>query len=238
MFIVGKFMHYLCIAVLGNYHGGIQANATAYFGSIHTSAANGTVVFHFRVFIDLEHFNNDIQFINVTLIQNEFAETIFAFSNNQHKRNFPIGKHGGIDAVNTSRVFPEIILLQSRLLVYEDYVIYSYQDGFPLSDMQSPTTIDLDLNMVVLGQNSDNTEEHSTFAIAIIELIKDLYQGIYHCNGSALTLSVCNLANKCPFNVDGIWKISWPITSLNTTISQFCPGGNSTIGTYNKKLRE
>ena len=67
-------MRYPCVAVLGNYHGGIQANATAYFGSIHTSAANGTVIFHFRVFIDLIHFNNDIQFINVTLIQNELAE--------------------------------------------------------------------------------------------------------------------------------------------------------------------
>ena len=226
-------MHCLLIgalhAVFGDY-GGVQANATAYFGSVRTNAANGTAIFQFRVFIDFGYFNHDIQFINVTLIQNDFAEKIFTFSNHQHTRNFSIGNHR---VVNAAKVYPEIRLLQDRLLVYEDCVIYSYQDTFPMNSMKLQTTIDLDLNLIVLGQNPENVEERFPLAVATVELIKDIPQGIliiiliY-----ALTLSICNIVTvKCPFNVDSIWRISWPITSQNTTISQLCPGGNNTVGT-------
>ena len=165
------------VTVPGDY-GGVQANATAYFGNVHVNAENGTVIFRFRVLIDLRHFNNNIDFINVELVQNNFAERIFSFSNYRQQRNFSISDHGGVDAVNASNVFPELRLLQNRFLVYEDDVIYSYQDGFSSSSTQLPTTVDFDLNLFVSGQNSDNIEERIPFAVATVALITDLSEGI------------------------------------------------------------
>ena len=140
------------------------------------NAENGTVVFPFRLTINLRRFDNDLEFINVALIQNNFAERIFSFSNYHQQRHLPISKHGGIDAVKASNVFPEITLIENRIVVYEDYVIYTFEDDL-LFDMELPPTVDLDLNVDILGNNSGNTEERTPFAVATVVLIQDSLPG-------------------------------------------------------------
>ena len=142
------------------------------------NAVNGTVIFSFRLTIDLRRFDNDLEFINVALIQNNFAERIlFSFSNYQQERHLSISKHGGIDAVNASNVFPEITLIENRIAVYEDYVIYTFEDDL-LFDMEL-VTIELDLNIDILGNNSENTEERTPFAVATVTLIQEIPQGCF-----------------------------------------------------------
>ena len=67
---------------------GIQADATAYFGSVLTNATTGTQVFHFRIVIDLSVFNNDLDAIIVILFCNNLVESIFKFSDGQNTRTF------------------------------------------------------------------------------------------------------------------------------------------------------
>ena len=74
----------------------------------------------------------------VFLVGSNLIEQIFKFSDGRNLRVFEIGLNGGIDAVNTSHdiVFPEIRLIENRLVVYEDYVIYSYDSKIIVEDTE------------------------------------------------------------------------------------------------------
>ena len=85
------------------------------------------------------------------MVRNNLVESIFKFNGGQNTKTFGIGLQGGIDAVNASRVFPEIRLIENRLVVLEDHVIY--QEAPPAS-VQPPTTLDFDLNFIVFGRGS------------------------------------------------------------------------------------
>ena len=147
---------------------GVQADATAYFGSIQTNATFETQVFHFRIVIDLSIFNNDLAVIAVFLVGSNFIEQIFKFSDGQNLRVFEIGLNGGIDAVNTSRAFPEIRLIENRLVVYEDYVIYQ---AFSSPSIELPIILNFDIYFIVLGQNLTVIQEFFPLAVGTITLI-------------------------------------------------------------------
>ena len=147
--------------------GGVQADATAYFGTVLANAPSGTEVFHFRIVIDLGRFNNDLDAIVIIMVRNVTVEQILKFSNGQNIRTFPIALHGGIDAVNASGVFPEIRLIENRLVVYEDYIIY-HQAQYP--GFQVPITFDFDLHLIIVGRNPTNIRQLSPFATGTVLL--------------------------------------------------------------------
>ena len=167
-----SFILYAVPDVLGN---GIQADATAYFGSVLTTDPLGTEVFRFRIVIDLSRFDNDLDAIITIMVRNNLVESIFKLSDGQNQRTFPIISQGGIDAMNASRVFPEIILVENRLVVYEDYVIYQVA---PPSEIQLPTILDFDLNLIVVGRYSLNIQECLPFAVGTV-MIRTLPPGMY-----------------------------------------------------------
>ena len=147
---------------------GIQPDATAYFGSVQTDAPFGTEVFRFRIAIDLSRFDDDLAAIVVIMVRSNLVERIFKFSDGQNQRTFAIAARGGIDAVNASHVFPEIRLLENRLVVFEDYV--TYQEA-PPPNLNLPTTLDFDLNLIVVGRDSTTIQELLPFAVGTISLI-------------------------------------------------------------------
>ena len=146
---------------------GIQADATAYFGTVRTNDTFGKEVFRFRIVIDLNTFSNDLDAIVTIMVRSNQVERIFKFSDGQNQRTFLIGARGGIDAVNASRVFPEIRLIENRLVVFEDYVIY--QAALP-PGFQVPIMFDFDLNLIVVGQGSVNIQELLPFAVGTVAL--------------------------------------------------------------------
>ena len=147
---------------------GIQADATAYFGSVLTNDTFGTEVFRFRIVIDPSRFGNDLDAIIVIMVRNNLVQTIFKLSDGQNQRTFAIAANEGIDAVNASRVFPEIRLIENRLVVFEDFVIYQQA---PPSTLQLPTTLDFDLNLIVVGQGSAIIQELLPFAEGRVAII-------------------------------------------------------------------
>ena len=98
--------------------------------------------------------------------RNNLVESIFKFSDDQNQRTFQIALNGGIDAVNASRVFPEIRLIENRLVVFEDSVIYFQA---PPSTLELPVTLNFDLNVIVLGAGG-TFQEHSPFALGYVYL--------------------------------------------------------------------
>ena len=84
----------------------------------------GTEILRFRVVIDFSIFNDDLDALVTIMARSNLVEWIFKFSDGLKQKTFLIGLRGGIDAVNASHVFPEIRLVESRLIVFEDYVIY------------------------------------------------------------------------------------------------------------------
>ena len=149
----------------------VQADATAYFGSVQTNATFGSQIFCFRIIIDLSDFNNDLDFIVLIMVQGNLVERIFKFSDGTNQRAFQIAANGGIDAVNASRVFPEIRLIEAmmnRFVVLEEYVIYQ---AVPPSELELPATLNFDLNLIVLGQNPSLLSEQLPFAVGTVTLI-------------------------------------------------------------------
>ena len=162
-------MHtYFAVPGTGLIENGIQPDATAYFGSVQTNAPFGTEVFRFRIVIDLSRFDDDLAAIVIIMVRSNLVEQIFKFSDGQNSRTFVIAAQGGIDAVNASRVFPEIRLLENRLVVFEDYIIYHQA---PPPDLNLPTTLDFDLNLIIVGRDSTNIQELLPFAVGTISLI-------------------------------------------------------------------
>lgn len=146
---------------------GIQADATAYFGNISAGAPFGTEVFRFRLVIDLSRFHDDLYVIVIFMGQNNLVLPIFKFSDGQNFRQFLIAAQGGIDAVNASRVFPEIRLVENRLVVYEDSVIYQQ---LPPSFLELPTTLDIELHFIAVGRSYNDIQQLSPFAIGRVTL--------------------------------------------------------------------
>ena len=133
-----------------------------------TNAPFGTEVFRFRIVIDLSRFNDDLDAIVIIMVRNNLVERIFKFSDGQNTRTFGIAAQGGIDAVNASRVFPELRLIENRLVVYTDRIIY--QEA-PPSSLELPNTLDFELNLIVVGRGSLSIQESLPFAIGTVALI-------------------------------------------------------------------
>ena len=105
------------------------------------------------------------------MVQNNLVERIFKFSDDTNQRTFQIAANGGIDAVNASRVIPEINLIQAmakRLVVLEDYVIYR---AGPPPNLELPAILDFNLNLIVVGRDQNFIEQVVPFAIGTVELI-------------------------------------------------------------------
>ena len=149
-----------------------------------TNAPLGTEVFRFRIVIDLRRFNDDLDAIVIIMVRNNLVESIFKFSDGQNTRTFGIGAAGGIDAVNASRVFPELTLIENRLVVYTDRIIYQQA---PPSSLQIPTTLDFDLSLIVIGRNSLNIQQVN-FAIGTVALIPP--PGMYNHSCTTFTCKV------------------------------------------------
>ena len=168
---------------------GIQADATAYFGTVTTNnILFGTEVFHFRVIIDLSRFNDDLDAIVVVMVRSNLVERIFKFSDGQNQRIFVIAAQGGIDAVNASRVFPEIRLIENRLVVYEESVIYQ---EVPPPQLQLPAVLDFDLNLIVVGRESWNIQELLPFAVGTV-VLRTLPPGIAYMHDCISRLTSVN----------------------------------------------
>ncbi len=146
---------------------GIQADATAYFGNISAAAPFGTEVFRFRLVIDLSHFHDDLDVIAIFVNENNLVESIFRLSDGQNFRVFLIADQGGIDRVNASRVYPEIRLIENRLVVYEDSVIYQ---EIPPASLELPTVLDIELHFIAVGRSYIDIQQLSPFAIGRVAL--------------------------------------------------------------------
>lgn len=161
-------MHDYYCAVPDVLQNGIQPDATAYFGRVLTNAT-GTEAFRFRIVIDLSRFGDDLSAIVVIMVRSNQVERIFKFSDGENQRTFLIAANGGINAVNASQMFPEISLIQNRLVVFEDYVIYQ---NAPLTTLNSPTAFDFDLNLIVVGRDSTGfIEQLLPFAVGTVVLV-------------------------------------------------------------------
>ena len=91
--------------------------------------------------------------------------------------------------MNASNIFPEITLFNDRTVIYEDFVIYNHENNFFASNTNLPSSVNIDLNVVILGINTGNFEERTPFADAIVTLIQDLPQGYSE------LLTFCDCAN-------------------------------------------
>ena len=152
-------------AVPDVFENGIQADATAYFGSIATNATPGTEVFHFRIVIDLSRLNNDLLSIITLLNRNNLVESIFRFSDSNVGRTFTFSD--GIVAANASGTLPpQFRLLVNRLVVFEDSVIY-YQR--PPPSLALPVTLDFDLSILAASLDT-GLSESVRFAVGTVDL--------------------------------------------------------------------
>ena len=148
-------------------HEHVQADATAYFGSVEVTATPGTKIFSFRVVISLSKFGNDLDAIVIGLVHSNLVERMFSFSDGQTQKTYSIGFKGGIDVVNASGVFPEIRLIESGLVVFEDSVIYREP---PSMELELPTIHDFDLNLIVVGRHSVIIEQFFPFVIGTVAI--------------------------------------------------------------------
>ena len=103
---------------------------------------------------------------------NNLVDSIFRFSDGTNQRTFTFGS--GIDAANTSGMFPEIRLLENRLVVFEDFIIYQQA---PPPSLSLPTTLDFDMSILVVAPNPNNTQS-ARFAVGTVNLIPP--PGEYH----------------------------------------------------------
>ena len=145
---------------------GIQADATAYFGRIVTNATIGTVVFPFRIVIDLGRFGDDLNATLTIMNRNNLVDSIFKFSDGTNQRTFPFAN--GIVAANASGSLPpEFRLLENGLVVFEDFVIYQQA---PPPSLEIPTTLDFDMSILAIAPDPRNTQA-VRFAVGMVSLI-------------------------------------------------------------------
>ena len=153
---------------------GVQADATAYFGRILTNATVGTPVFPFRIIIDPSTYGGDLDAI-ITILNrdNQVARTFRFGDNGQTTRPFTF--IGGINAENAAGLLPpEIRVLENRLVVLEDSVIYTSQD----LGSTDPLILDFDLSIIVVGRGPGARTNQTNFGIGRVALIPPS-QGVY-----------------------------------------------------------
>ena len=153
-------------------------------------------MFCFRIVIDLSRFSNDLDAIAIIMVRNNLVESIFKFSGGLNTKIFTIAAQGGIDAVNASRVFPEIRLIENRLVIFEDSV--TYQEA-PPPELQLPTTLDFDLGLAVVGRHSINIQEVWPFAVGavVLTLPPGMTIIIIIITYSYLYIAICSLQVTC-----------------------------------------
>ena len=168
--------YYACfITVPDNLENGIQADATAYFGTVLTNAPIGTEIFRFRIVIDLNAYSGDLSAILTVLNRSFQVTSIFRFSGSEFTKQFTFDN--GIVAANASGMLPpEISLLEHNFVVFEDYVIYNQR---PPPDWELPTTVDFDLTIIVLGRGDIPITNIVDFAPGTVDLIPPP-PGIYY----------------------------------------------------------
>ena len=155
------------VAVPEIFENGIQADATAYFGSVLTNSTPGTEVFHFRIFINLTRFDNDLGAVLTVMNRNNLVETIFKLSEGRNQKTFIFDN--GIIAANASDSLPrEIRLLGNRLVIYEDFVIYQ---AAPPPSLELPATLDFDMSIVAVSQFNASNSQSVRFAVGTVNLI-------------------------------------------------------------------
>ena len=153
---------------------GIQADATAYFGDVLTTDPVGIEVFHFRVVIDLNRFNGDLSAILTIMNRNNLVESLFKFSDGTNQRTFTFGS--SIVAANASGMLPsQFRLLESRLIIFEDFIIY-YQA--PPPSLNLPITLDFDMSILVVALDPINSQS-VRFAIGTV-MMRTLPPGMYN----------------------------------------------------------
>ena len=142
----------------------MQADASAYFGTVLTNAPIGTEVFRFRIVIDLSSYGSDLDAIITVLYRDNLVAQTFRFGDNDQTARVFIF----IDGINTANASgllpPEIRLLENGLVVLEDSVIYISPD------FNLPPTLDFDLSVIVVGRGGANAMQ-TDFAVATIALI-------------------------------------------------------------------
>ena len=156
--------YYACfITVPDNLENGIQADATAYFGTVLTNAPIGTEIFRFRIVIDLTAYGAIL-----TVLNRSFQVTsIFRFSGFEFTKTFAF--YNGVIAANASGMLPpEISLLGDNFVVFEDSVIYNQR---PPPSLELPATLDFDLTIIVLGSGDNPISNSVDFALGTVELI-------------------------------------------------------------------
>ena len=143
---------------------GIQADATAYFGSVLTNAPIGTEIFRFRVVIDLNAYGGDLGAILTVLNRSFQVTSIVRFSGSEFTKTFTLD--GGIIARNASGTLPpEISLLENNFAVFEDFVIYNQH---PPPDLNM---VDFDLTILVVGGGDNPISRNVDFAVGTVALI-------------------------------------------------------------------
>ena len=154
------------LAVPDVFENGIQADATVYFGRIVTNATIGTVVFSFRIVIDLGRFGDDLNAILTIMNRNNLVESIFKFSDGTNQRTFTFAN--GVVAANASgRLPPQFRFLENGLVVFEDFVIYQQA---PPPSFELPTTLDFDMSILAIVPDPRNTQS-VRFAVGTVSLI-------------------------------------------------------------------
>ena len=145
----------------------IQADATAYFGRIVSNAALRTVVFPFRIVINLSRFDNDLSAILSVMNRNSLVDSIFKFSHDSNQRTIVF--NGGVVAANASGMLPpQVRLLENRLVIFEDTVIYFQA---PPPSLELPTTLDFDMSIVAVSQLDPSRSESFRYAIGTVSLV-------------------------------------------------------------------
>ena len=129
--------------------------------------------------MNLSRFHDDLGLIAIVIIQNRLAETVLGFTGgeNYNYRVLEIGALGGIDSDNVSSLYPEITVIENRLVVYEDYVIYQQP---PPPFIELPVVLDFDLYFIAFSRNFSVYQEVWPLAVGrvTITLPPGTYNGI------------------------------------------------------------
>ena len=149
---------------------GVQADATAYFGSIPTNATIGTEIFPFRIIIDpSRYYGDDLDAIITVLNRDNLVAHIFRFSDNTLTRTFTF--IGGINAANASGQLPcEIRVLENGLVILEDSVIYNNIIPHDLW-LMNPFRLEFDMSVIVVGRGPGARTIQTDFAVGTVDLI-------------------------------------------------------------------
>ena len=165
-FTMGSNVLYYFFAVPDMLENGIQADATAYFGSIVTNATIGTPVFPFRIVIDLNAFAGDLSAVLLIMNRNNLVDAIFKFSDGENTRRFMFDN--GIVAENALGMLRrEFSLIENRFVVFEDFIIYQQA---PPPSLELPTTLDFDMSIIAVGIDPSNSQS-GRFAVGNVTLI-------------------------------------------------------------------